>query len=194
MKPPVEAHFIGGLGGFFPPVSAGTRSLEKGTEKILPGVEAHHWLQIGWKGARNMIIENYKRTKVKPIIVTAGHSKGAQKIIFLARDLQKHGLAVHYAAGIDATALLPGEAKMEVPENVAFVDEFWSTVGFPLNFPLISRTMFPNGMGGGKFVYPKHWGAERYQVHKIKGAGHIPVASFPFVQKRILSKIDEVVP
>jgi hypothetical protein len=193
MPRPVEVHFIGGLGGFFPPISAGTRKLEKQTEQLLPGVEAYHWLQIGWKGARNRVLANYKRTKEKPIIIIGGHSKGAQKAIFMARDLERAGLGVHYIAGIDATAIFPWEEKMTVPHNVGFVDEFWSTVG-PLNFPLINRKCFPNGSGGGKYVYPKEWDADRYKVHVMKGWGHIPIASAPFVQERILTKIDEVVP
>jgi hypothetical protein len=193
MNRPVEAHFIGGLGGFFPPISAGTRKLEKQTEKILPGVEAHHWLQVGWKGARNRVLKNYKASGVKPIIIIAGHSKGAQKAVFMARDLEKAGLGVHYIAGIDPTAIFPWEERLTVPQNVGFVDEFWSTVG-PLNFPLINRKCFPNGASGGKYVYPASWGEDRFKVHVMKGWGHIPVASAPFVQQRILTKIDEIVP
>jgi hypothetical protein len=194
MSRPVEAHFIGGLGGFFPPVSAGTRRLETQTEKILPGVQAYHWLQIGWKGARGQILSNYKRTRIKPIIVLCGHSKGAQKAVFLAKDLEKAGLGVHYLAGIDATALFPGESPMAVPPNVGFTDEFWSTIMFPLNAPLMSRKLAPSGRLGGKYVYPKAWGEERYKIHEIRGSTHIGVASAKAVQARILDKIDEVVP
>lgn len=194
MSRPIEAHFIGGLGGIFPPISAGTRSLETRTEKLLPGVEAHHWLQIEWKRPRNIIIENYKRTKQKPVVVICGHSKGAQKAIFMARDLEKAGLGVHYIAGIDATALFPGESPMAVPPNVGFVDEFWSTIAFPLNAPLFSRKLAPSGRLGGKYVYPKGWDADRYQIHEIRGSTHIGVASAREVQARILAKIDEVVP
>jgi hypothetical protein len=191
---PVEAHGIGGLGGIVPLISAGTRKLEGAVESIAPGVNAHHWLQVGWKGALKQILANYKRTGQRPLVVLWGHSKGAQKVVFIARELHKAGLAVHYMAGIDPTALFPGEEKMTVPENVKFTDEFWSTVGVPLNWPLLNRKLFPGGGGGGKYVYPKAWGADRYKVHVMQGWGHIPVASAPFVQKRILTKIDEVLP
>jgi len=194
MPRPVEAHFIGGLGGFFPPVSAGTRNLETKTENLLPGVEAHHWLQIGWKGARNQVLANHKRTKVKPIIIICGHSKGAQKAVFMARDLENAGLGVHYIAGIDATALFPGESPMAVPPNVGYVDEFWSTIMFPFNAPLMSRKLAPSGRLGGKYVYPKNWDSERYKIHEIRGSTHIGVASAKEVQARILDRIDEVVP
>jgi hypothetical protein len=190
----IEAHFIGGLGGFFPPISAGTRRLETQTEKIMPGVDARHWLQVEWKGARNQIIANAKRTGQKPLVILGGHSKGAQKAIFIAKDLEKAGLGVFYLAGIDATALFPGESPMAVPPNVGFTDEFWSTIALPFNAPLISRKLAPSGRLGGKYVYPKNWGEDRYQIHEIRGTTHIGVASAQQTQSRILDRIDEVVP
>jgi hypothetical protein len=189
----VEAHCIAGLAGIVPFISAGTRNMETAIEKLLPGVEATHWLQVRWKGARDAILKRAKAAGDKPIVVLVGHSKGAQKIIFIARDLQKHGISVHYLAGVDPTALLPGEEVMAPPESVGLVHEFWSTRGFPMNWPLLNRKVFPGGRGGGKYVVPRHWSPDRHKIFEID-AGHVPIMSHAKTRKIILDTIDGVVP
>lgn len=190
----VEVHCIAGLAGIVPFISAGTRGMETAIEQLLPGVDAHHWLQVNWKAARNAILKRAKGAKEKPIVILVGHSKGAQKIIFIARDLQKQaGIAVHYLAGVDPTALFPGEEVMAPPESVALVHEFWSTRGLPMNWPLLNRKLQPSGKGGGKYVIPRHWPEGRHKVFEVD-AGHIPIMSHPRTRGIILDTIDGVVP
>jgi pimeloyl-ACP methyl ester carboxylesterase len=177
----IEMHLFAGLGGRF--FDRGTRALDAMADRLSPVWDANHWQQRQWQKASDGIIARQKAYGDKPVVILIGHSYGALRCQQIATRLRDRGIAVAYVAGIDATALAPGHPPMKIPDNVALIDEFWASSGFPA----IARWRDPKGSKGGMYVVRPEM-KDRHKVIKVPG-GHIPCASDPITVTRIMEKV-----
>lgn len=175
----VYAPCIGGLPGVV--LDGSMHALAKRLNEASPEIEAEVFPWFLWKKARKRCIEAHKEGA---LIAGAGHSYGCLEWSKISIDLMKHNIAIKYIGGIDATATPPGYGPMVIDGNVAFVDEFWASFGWPS----MARLRSPAGSKGGKFVYPY---GTHHKIHRFT-AGHIAVAARKAVQKRIVDQIREL--
>lgn len=181
----VESHIFAGLGGWF--TSAGTRAIQSLLDDLPSPAKTEHHYHREWEATADRIIANIKHHGDKPIVILGGHSYGAWKAQQIAKRLAALRIRVDYLYGIDPTALPSGAEPMVVTDNVAFIDEFWSTSGW-FNAPLWKRRLKPDGSQGGRYVYPPHWGEDRRHITVVPG-GHIPCASADVTRRTIVNHV-----
>lgn len=182
-----EVHVIAGLGGFF--TSRGTRALDAMFDDISLEWDATHWYHGSWKKVAEGIIARVTKFKDEPVVCLIGHSYGALRCQQIAELLNKEGIRVDYIAGIDPTALPYKHPPMLIPNNVVYVNEFWSTTGL-FNFPRIRRKYSPDGSRGGKYQYPVGWKG-KVEKYIIPG-GHIPCASDPKTRNIVMTHVERL--
>ena len=177
-----ECHGFAGLG--YPFTAGGTRSLEKLIDDLPARAGADHHPYWDADDVAYDIIK--KRTPNKVKIAMFAHSWGVKTGLEACAILDKAGFHVAYFAAIDPTALRASDDPMVIPDNVEYVDEFWSTRGF-INFPKWARrdkTGERGGMCVNAYKVP-------HKVHHI-AAGHIASASHPTTRRIIVNKMAEI--
>ena len=173
----IENHVFAGLAG------AGD------TESLCEQIGGTHWFHYEWEQCLDGIVTRWRNYGDTPTIILTGHSYGAKRCAQIASALSSYGIRVDYIAGIDPTALFPGQSPMVIGPNVDLVHEFWSEWFFPLNLPLINRKWKPSGKGGGKFVYSNP--ATPHKHFDIP-TGHIATAGHKTTRNVIAAKVLEL--
>lgn len=122
-SPQADVYLLRGFADIF---SAGIDQI--GQKLQASGVDAHVNSHQAWRFALNQILADHRKNPRAPVILI-GHSLGANAVIDIAEELEKHGIRVDYMATFAATAPdpLPGNIRRVV--NYYFKQHGW---GLPL--------------------------------------------------------------
>ena len=180
-----EVHAIYGLGG--KAIGQGITALDATMDALSPFWDCSLWNHGWWEELGKGLVARQKRYNDKPTIIFIVHSYGCLRAQKISKNyLLPNGIKVAYIACIDATALPLGHSPMTVPFNVAKVDEFWATSGFPAG----ARQRKPDGSAGGRYVYAPNWPGVK-TLTKVNAA-HIACAKKEIVVNTIVRSVKEI--
>jgi len=173
-----EVHLFSGLGSsIIRPFQKGTRTLERMIDGLPSDVDAEHHIWSSWKSVADRLIKAKHDGRLDGPIILVGHSNGVLACCKIAEKLSRNGIKVAYIGAIDPTA-----ARFPtVDHNVARVDEFWATSGYPK----LKRWMTGNRRAACQFE-PGWSGSHRLKTLK---ATHVGLGSHPEVTRNIYASI-----
>lgn len=173
-----EVHIFSGLGSsIFRPFQKGTRTLERMIDNLPSDVDAKHHIWSSWKSVADRLIKAKRDGTLNGPIILAGHSNGVLACCKIAEALSRNGIKVAYIGAIDPTAA----AFPKIGKNVARVEEFWATSGYPK----LKRLMTGNRRAACQFE-PGWTG--RHTLKTLK-ATHVGLGSHPEVTRDIYASI-----